>query len=64
VRSASCPTCRRKTAWTGNPYRPFCSERCRVVDLAAWADGRYRIAGEPVPEEPEQPDEEPPRGRS
>ena len=46
----------------GQPYRPFCSERCSVVDLAAWADGRYRIAGEPVPEEPEQPDEEPTAG--
>jgi endogenous inhibitor of DNA gyrase (YacG/DUF329 family) len=30
-------------------WRPFCSERCKLLDLAAWADGRYRIAGEPVP---------------
>jgi endogenous inhibitor of DNA gyrase (YacG/DUF329 family) len=30
-------------------WRPFCSERCRNEDLARWADGRYRIAGEPVP---------------
>ena len=64
VRSASCPTCRRKTTWAGNPYRPFCSERCRVVDLAAWADGRYRIPGEPVSEETEPSEDEPPRGRS
>jgi endogenous inhibitor of DNA gyrase (YacG/DUF329 family) len=35
-----------------------------VVDLAAWADGRYRIPGEPVSEEAEQPDDEPPRERS
>jgi endogenous inhibitor of DNA gyrase (YacG/DUF329 family) len=37
--------------WDGNPYRPFCSERCRVIDLAAWATGRYRIAGDPVTDE-------------
>jgi hypothetical protein len=37
--------------WQGNPHRPFCSERCRVLDLAAWADERYRIPGDPVPSE-------------
>ena len=31
-------------------WRPFCSERCRNEDLAQWADGRYRIAGEPLPD--------------
>jgi endogenous inhibitor of DNA gyrase (YacG/DUF329 family) len=31
-------------------WRPFCSERCRNEDLAAWADGRYRVASDPVPE--------------
>ncbi len=30
-------------------WRPFCSERCRNEDLARWADGRYRVPGEPVP---------------
>jgi hypothetical protein len=30
-------------------WRPFCSERCRNEDLARWAEGRYRIAAEPVP---------------
>jgi endogenous inhibitor of DNA gyrase (YacG/DUF329 family) len=30
-------------------WRPFCSERCRNEDLARWTEGRYRIAGEPVP---------------
>ena len=30
-------------------WRPFCSERCRNEDLARWADGRYRVAGDPVP---------------
>ena len=30
-------------------WRPFCSERCQMQDLARWADGRYRVAGEPMP---------------
>jgi uncharacterized protein len=29
-------------------WRPFCSERCKLQDLARWADGTYRVAGEPV----------------
>jgi hypothetical protein len=29
-------------------WRPFCSERCRTEDLARWAEGRYRVAAEPV----------------
>jgi uncharacterized protein len=31
-------------------WRPFCSERCRNEDLARWADGRYSIAADPVPD--------------
>jgi len=45
--------------WEGSPWRPFCSERCKLVDLAAWADERYRIPGEPVPTaDPGVPDED------
>jgi endogenous inhibitor of DNA gyrase (YacG/DUF329 family) len=44
-------------------WRPFCSERCKLEDLARWADGTYRIPGETVtePEEAEesQDDDEP-----
>ena len=29
-------------------WRPFCSERCKLQDLARWADGTYRVAAEPV----------------
>jgi uncharacterized protein len=29
-------------------WRPFCSERCKLLDLAHWADGTYRVAAEPV----------------
>jgi endogenous inhibitor of DNA gyrase (YacG/DUF329 family) len=41
-----CVFCRKKPidpAW-----RPFCSQRCKVQDLARWADGTYRVPGEPV----------------
>jgi endogenous inhibitor of DNA gyrase (YacG/DUF329 family) len=56
LKSIPCPRCRKETAWEGNPDRPFCSERCRLIDLAAWADGEYRVPGEKLPdnEEPEE----------
>jgi endogenous inhibitor of DNA gyrase (YacG/DUF329 family) len=40
-----CPQCRTEVAWQDNPHRPFCSERCRVIDLGHWADESYRVAG-------------------
>jgi hypothetical protein len=41
-----CPICNKKTTWDDNPFRPFCSERCRLIDLGNWASGDYRIEGE------------------
>ncbi len=41
-----CPTCRKETAWKNNPHRPFCSDRCRLIDLGAWTQERYRIPAE------------------
>jgi len=50
----ACPQCRKKVEWRDdNSYRPFCSERCRLIDLGAWADGSHRIAGEPAMDETE-----------
>jgi endogenous inhibitor of DNA gyrase (YacG/DUF329 family) len=43
-----CVFCRRKPV--DDKWRPFCSERCQVQDLAKWADGSYRVAAEPVTE--------------
>jgi endogenous inhibitor of DNA gyrase (YacG/DUF329 family) len=41
-------------------WRPFCSERCKVQDLARWAEGSYRIAAEPVDEpDDDEPHSEP-----
>jgi hypothetical protein len=41
-----CPICKKETPWDGNEYRPFCSERCRLIDLGKWASDEYRIADE------------------
>lgn len=43
-----CPACHEETPWKNNPYRPFCSARCKDQDLGDWATERYRI---PVVEE-------------
>jgi endogenous inhibitor of DNA gyrase (YacG/DUF329 family) len=49
ARIVRCPTCGKGVKWTpGNAFRPFCSERCRLIDLGAWASGEHRIPGEPV----------------
>jgi uncharacterized protein len=39
-----CPNCQRETTWEGNAFRPFCSDRCRLLDLDNWLNGRYRIS--------------------
>jgi uncharacterized protein len=49
--SVRCPACRQPTPWRGNPWRPFCSERCKLTDLGNWAAERYRIAVEKLPSE-------------
>lgn len=44
-----CPTCGKPVEWKDNPVRPFCSERCQLVDLGKWVEGEYRVPGEPLP---------------
>ena len=44
----TCPTCRKEADWQNNPHRPFCSERCRLIDLGAWTEERYRIPGDAI----------------
>lgn len=39
-----CPMCKKEITWDGNPFRPFCSERCRLIDLGKWAAEEYRLA--------------------
>lgn len=45
TKKVSCPTCRKTVNFSPeNPFRPFCSERCHLLDLGAWADENYKIA--------------------
>ncbi len=61
ARFVSCPRCGAPVAWTvENRYRPFCSERCKLIDLGDWAMERYRVAVEKDKdaEQDSQPDSE------
>jgi len=40
-----CPQCGAEVAWKDNPFRPFCSERCKLIDLGNWLGERYRVPG-------------------
>ncbi len=46
-----CPLCGKITTWEENPWRPFCSERCKLIDLGRWASEEYRIKGDKKQEE-------------
>ena len=47
----NCPTCQTQVKWVEkNEHRPFCSDRCRLIDLGAWASDEYKIASKPVSE--------------
>ncbi|WP_153115784.1 DNA gyrase inhibitor YacG [Rhodocyclus tenuis] len=44
VRRVRCPQCGGESLWSpDNRWRPFCSERCRLIDLGAWASEAYRV---------------------
>jgi len=48
-----CPICRKEVPF-GAPEMPFCSERCRLIDLGKWADEEYRIPAGPAAEAEDQ----------
>jgi uncharacterized protein len=54
----SCPICHKEVEWEGNRFRPFCSERCKLIDLGNWAAESYRVPSKPEEEE-ESPSAEP-----
>jgi hypothetical protein len=59
VRQVACPSCGAPAAFApSNPWRPFCSERCRLVDLGAWASEAYRIPVKGAPDGRELPGED------
>ena len=42
-----CPTCGRSVEWSASsPWKPFCSERCKLIDLGAWAAEQHAIPGD------------------
>jgi uncharacterized protein len=59
TRTVSCPRCGKPVAWeSANPWRPFCSERCKVIDLGAWATEAYRIPDAEERDESKRPDDD------
>ena len=57
-RFVACPQCGRPVEWAATSrFRPFCSARCRMIDLGAWASESYR-----VPAEDDDPGVPPPAG--
>jgi endogenous inhibitor of DNA gyrase (YacG/DUF329 family) len=64
--TVACPTCQRPVEWSdASPWRPFCSERCKLLDLGAWMSEQRAIPGEELPtpadDDPTPPDRLPPR---
>jgi len=54
----ACRYCGKSITSTGSNVSPFCSEHCKMQDLSRWFSEGYRIAADPVPMEPDQPDGE------
>jgi len=55
----ACPTCGAAVSWTtDNRWRPFCSERCKLIDLGQWAAEKYR-----VPAEEQEPEDASPQSQ-
>ncbi len=44
-----CPKCEKQVEWSGNDFRPFCSERCQMLDFGGWIDGEYGVPEEDMP---------------
>lgn len=58
ARTVPCPACGQPARYApDNPWRPFCSARCKQLDLGAWASEAYRV---PDPTPPAPPDDAPP----
>ncbi|MBP6353632.1 MAG: DNA gyrase inhibitor YacG [Acinetobacter sp.] len=49
-RTFPCPRCGEASLWENNEFRPFCSERCKMIDLGAWASDEYSIATQDTPQ--------------
>ena len=49
-KSFPCPRCGEATTWENNEFRPFCSDRCKLIDLGAWANDEYKLPTEDAPQ--------------
>jgi uncharacterized protein len=58
-----CPICKKEVP-PGGPNIPFCSDRCRIIDLGNWASGKYVVSTPAPPEEIEEFNAEPPESHS
>lgn len=53
----ACPQCGKSVPWDpSNRFRPFCSERCKLIDLGHWAAEDYRVASDERPDEGKPPE--------
>lgn len=60
AKKVTCPTCGKPVSWTPeSKWRPFCSERCRLIDLGEWFEESHRIS-EPLDDgfQPSKPEED------
>lgn len=47
--TVTCPTCKKNVPWVAEqPFKPFCSQRCKLIDLGDWATEAHKIPGEPA----------------
>jgi endogenous inhibitor of DNA gyrase (YacG/DUF329 family) len=53
-----CPSCHKTSTTQNSPWRPFCSERCRLIDLGMWLTGGYRIPVHEVGQEIESKEDQ------
>ena len=52
IRTVACPQCGAPVEWTmAATWRPFCTQRCRMIDQGAWASGSYRVAAVDPPDD-------------
>ena len=58
IPSFPCPQCGKTSTWTDNAFRPFCSERCKLIDLGAWANEDYKVAAKDTGKSADYDDEE------
>ncbi len=49
-RTFPCPRCGKPSTWEDNLFRPFCSERCKMIDLGAWANDEYKLPTQDAPQ--------------